>query len=147
MGMPAPMPAGLCPLCGQRPTDTNVHYDEVLTSSTSATRMSRRITRYSTKSLNSYGKMMLCAQCARQYEDSVESRRNSHRFANWGLYTFLGSTAFFVLIFSFIRGWLATPLYVVAALGILVSLVMAGIAGGLRVAGNHQRQPMVRYLL
>ncbi|HLY30791.1 MAG TPA: hypothetical protein VKQ36_07165, partial [Ktedonobacterales bacterium] len=68
----------------------------------------------------------------------MESRRNSHRFANWGLYTFLGSTAFFVLIFSFIRGWLATPLYVVAALGILVSLVMAGIAGGLRVAGNHQ---------
>ncbi|GEM_PF-2045748 len=135
--------SGLCPLCKQRPADTTVYYDEVLSTRTTASRLSRYRTRYARSALSSHGNMQLCAPCAARYEDSIASRTLGHRLLNWGTALLLGGCLLFLFMYASVRGSL---LELVTSLPVLIGIVLIGSGAGLLIAGNRQKQPVVRYL-
>ncbi len=145
MAMPAMQaPNGMCPLCGTRPADTKVYYDEVLDSQTTRTRFSRMRTRYSSRSISSYGNMLLCAPCAAQYEQSFNLRKNGRRLINWGLILIVVGVILFAITLAYLTG---SPAELVGAAPVLIGFVLMGIGAGLSVTGNRLKQPMTRYLI
>ncbi len=139
----AASPTALCQLCKQRPPDTKVYYDEVLASQTSVTRLTRRRSGYSTRTLSSYGDMMVCAPCAAQYENSVGLRKNARRLMNAGIILVILGAFLFVLLLSSVQGSL---LELALAAPVLVGVVMVGAGFGLALTGGRLKQPVTRYL-
>lgn len=133
----------LCQLCNQRPTETKVYYEEVLSSQTKRTTISRRQTRYATRTLSSHGDMMTCSFCARQYENSVTLRKNGHRLLNWGLIVMIAGGIIFALALPSIMG---SFLEWVAATPVLLGIILIGAGTVSIVAGRSFKQPMTRFL-
>lgn len=136
----------LCPNCTSHPADTPIDYDETLFADFRATKVSRRRSAYSSRSISAYGTATLCATCAAAYRRTVTLRANGRRLENVGLV--IGLAAGVLYLFLSVLGGDArmgmAGLIIAGVVAIGVLILLTGV--GMDIVGRVMRRSAARFV-